>query len=429
MEPNTKLRTLRESLASPTFFGEVMTRAELAEAVNEQLWRTTSRRFALDAHTVARYERGTVRWPNAAYRSAMRAVLGVNTDAELGFRPTPRGATSPSLATRPAVSRKVAKNSDTAGVDRRDFLRVGVAAIAAGATGLPDPDVYNAALGQLQALDTAQGPERPIPGVTRLLRDLTTALGTARGTDRAALLHTGARAAEFAGFLYRDLGRPNRSLFWHNRAMDWAQENQDHPMQAYVLLRKAQAAYDQRDAERMLGLARAARRFDSEVSAGLRAEVRQQEARGEAMLGLPEHGIRRKLDVARNLIADQRPAGDDRPGGTYSSTLLNLQEAVCLTGAGRPRDAVAAYRDFLDRDSSSVHDRAYFSTLMATAMALSGEPDEAARTTTAALPIAVQTGSRRTVREARTTAIALQPWSNRPAVRELDQALAKLLSQ
>jgi tetratricopeptide (TPR) repeat protein len=91
VEPNSKLRALRESRHSPTFPGEPMSGAELAEAVNAELWRATGRRYALDAHTIARYERGAIRWPNAAYRSALRTLLAA-TDAQLGFRPTPRGA-------------------------------------------------------------------------------------------------------------------------------------------------------------------------------------------------------------------------------------------------------------------------------------------------------------------------------------------------
>jgi hypothetical protein len=91
VEPNSKLRALRESRPSPMFPSEVMSRAELAEAVNAELWRTTGRRYALDAHAIARYERGAVRWPNARYRSALRAVLDA-TDEQLGFRPTPRGS-------------------------------------------------------------------------------------------------------------------------------------------------------------------------------------------------------------------------------------------------------------------------------------------------------------------------------------------------
>ncbi|WP_142049599.1 XRE family transcriptional regulator [Pseudonocardia kunmingensis] len=90
VEPNTRLRALRESRPSTSIPGAAMSRAELAEAVNAELWQSTGRRYALDAHTIARYERGAVRWPNAAYRSALRKVLGA-TDGGLGFRPTPRG--------------------------------------------------------------------------------------------------------------------------------------------------------------------------------------------------------------------------------------------------------------------------------------------------------------------------------------------------
>ncbi len=64
-----------------------MGRAELAEAVNDYLWRTHHERRELDARTIARYERGVVRWPNEHYREAFRAVLGA-TDNELGFIPS-----------------------------------------------------------------------------------------------------------------------------------------------------------------------------------------------------------------------------------------------------------------------------------------------------------------------------------------------------
>nr|WP_040745932.1 hypothetical protein [Nocardia transvalensis] len=64
-----------------------MGRAELAAAVNEYIWRVRGERRELDAHAIARYERGAVRWPNDEYREAFRALLDA-TDAELGFAPT-----------------------------------------------------------------------------------------------------------------------------------------------------------------------------------------------------------------------------------------------------------------------------------------------------------------------------------------------------
>jgi hypothetical protein len=59
-------------------------------------------------------------------------------------------------------------------------------------------------------------------------------------------------------WLYRDMHDPLRGGFWYDRATEWAQEAGDMPMQGYVLLKKAQMAYDERDGVRVLTLAQAA---------------------------------------------------------------------------------------------------------------------------------------------------------------------------
>ena len=103
---NELLRAARERSASRLVPGEPMTRAELAEAVNAWLWTATGQRYDLDAHHVAKYERGVVRYPIAPYRSALRAVLGASTDTELGFVAPVRHrpATVPGLSGRSLVS-------------------------------------------------------------------------------------------------------------------------------------------------------------------------------------------------------------------------------------------------------------------------------------------------------------------------------------
>ncbi|RSM50917.1 hypothetical protein DMA12_00690 [Amycolatopsis balhimycina DSM 5908] len=59
----------------------------------------------MDADTIKRYESGKVGWPGEAYRTGLRTVLGVATDADLGFRPTRRGAsTDRALVTLPVVT-------------------------------------------------------------------------------------------------------------------------------------------------------------------------------------------------------------------------------------------------------------------------------------------------------------------------------------
>jgi hypothetical protein len=62
-----------------------MSRRELAEAAVEWLRETTGKSVALDAHYVAKLERGVVSRPSEHYRAALRAALGVATDADLGF--------------------------------------------------------------------------------------------------------------------------------------------------------------------------------------------------------------------------------------------------------------------------------------------------------------------------------------------------------
>jgi len=93
--PNSLLRAARERLPSTVAPGEHASRAEVAEAVNEWLWQTTRRRYVLDAHYLAKLERGVARWPNASYRTGLRHVLGAADDAALGFTPARRTVSGP----------------------------------------------------------------------------------------------------------------------------------------------------------------------------------------------------------------------------------------------------------------------------------------------------------------------------------------------
>lgn len=100
-EPNRLLRAARERVPSPSAPGEHASRAEVAEAVNAWLWEATGKCHALDAHYLARLERGVARWPNAAYRSGLRHVLGAPDDAALGFTPSRRAAAGPVTPAEP----------------------------------------------------------------------------------------------------------------------------------------------------------------------------------------------------------------------------------------------------------------------------------------------------------------------------------------
>ncbi|MFE3196114.1 hypothetical protein ACFXHA_44435 [Nocardia sp. NPDC059240] len=94
---NELLIEARQRMESPGAPGQSMTRRELADAVNDQVFRATSKRGAVDERHVGKWERGETTWPRKHYRAAMRAVLNVATDAELGFRTPHHAADDPSV--------------------------------------------------------------------------------------------------------------------------------------------------------------------------------------------------------------------------------------------------------------------------------------------------------------------------------------------
>jgi hypothetical protein len=105
-------------------------------------------------------------------------------------------------------------------------------------------------------------------------------------------------------------------------------------MQGYVLLKKSQMAYDERDAVRVLTFAQAGRHERWQLPPRARAEVTQQQALGLAMTGEPLDAVKQKLDEARGLLAAV-PSDDPSPLGAYftADTLL-LRKAVTYTEAG-----------------------------------------------------------------------------------------------
>lgn len=143
---NAPLRTARERTASPAHPDECLSRAELASLVNAYIAQHHQRIVEIDANYVGKLERGIIRWPAALYREALRAILGVSSDAAIGLS-NPR--------------RAVVK---IVGVDRQKFLRV--AALGAGAMALapvsalldgaePTPVPHRVGPGDVEQIHTA----------------------------------------------------------------------------------------------------------------------------------------------------------------------------------------------------------------------------------------------------------------------------------
>lgn len=276
-----------------------------------------------------------------------------------------------------------------------------------------------------QADDQAAGPTSTLPVVLTLLNLIDTEARDVTPEVRCQLLSLGARGAEFAGWLYRDLRDIPRAVLWYDRATAWAQEAGDLPMQGYILLKKSQLAYDERQALRVVTLARAARQGPWRSPIKVRAEVLQQVARGMAMTGASLDDVSRRLDEAQELLARPEDETDEaaRLATHYGPAQLLLQTASCYLEAGSPLMAAELYGDVLTAADLAPRDRGYFLARRAHSLALAGQPDHAAAVGRESVALADVTQSARTRRELGRALAVLGPWQGRPGPRELREAL------
>jgi transcriptional regulator with XRE-family HTH domain len=329
-------------------------------------------------------------------------------------------------------------------VNRRALLARGIAVAALSKLGLgelqrvasameyprryldrPVIDYFSRQLVMCKADDGSLGASAVLPVVLGILGAIEANAREVTPDVRRSLLVVGADAAEFAAWLYRDSRDPVTASFWHDRAIEWAQEAGDMPMQGYVLLKKSQMAYEERDGLRVLTLAQAAQYGPWQLPSRVRAEVTQQEARGLAMLGEPFSVVEQKLDDARRL-AGAADTGDERHahlGTYYNEGAHMLRAASCYVEAGKPAKAAVLFADVLRTGNLSRRDEGYFRARHASALALSGEPDDAAHEGLAAMQLVAEMGSSRTKRELARVVETLTPWGNRPGPRALREAV------
>ena len=277
-----------------------------------------------------------------------------------------------------------------------------------------------------KADDGNLGPTRPLPLVLGILGAISQHVREVKPDVRRALLSLGADGAEFAGWLYRDLQDPASATYWYDRAMEWAQEAGDTAMQGYVLLKKSQMAYDLRDAHRVVTFAEAAQSGPWQFPCKARAEAIQQQAFGLAMTGEPLSVVEQRMDEAHDLLAGATLDDEERPGPTgayFTYTTLLLRRATCYTEAGKPAKAAALFADVIGSGGLSRRDAGFFRARRAAALALSGEPDEAAQVGLEAVQVARETNSERTLRVLTDVVGTLTPWLGRPGARHLKQAL------
>lgn len=284
-------------------------------------------------------------------------------------------------------------------------------------------EFFRSQLARCKADDGSLGPAEALPLTLAVVGAIRRHSNDVPAELRRKLLAIGSDGAEFAGWLYRDLNDPVTATFLYDRSMEWAQAAGSLPMQGYVLLKRSEMAYDSRDAGTLLGLARAAKEGPWQLPRRVQAQAVQQEALGLAMTGEPVAAVEECIGLAEQLLAQADGADDRGLVSNFDESTLRVRAAVCYTEAGKPQRATELFGQVLTAGGLSRRDAGFFSARQAKALALSGEPDEAAAVATKSVAVGIETRSERTIKVVVDVLRTLSPWEHRPGVQQLREAV------
>lgn len=419
-EDNGLLRAARERMPSRVVPGECLSRTELAAAVNLWLWRTTGVRYELDDHLIGKWERGRVRRPSAPYRAALRALLGVDADEQLGFQS--RSDRQPVEAppedrdwTRRTIVAGAAAATEWDLINRRAALRNVAALSGVGllrplerwleplADGPSAPRRGALALAEVEAVEHValtfrswhvSGSALGRTAVLGQLSDVAERLATAppgRLTDRVFL--AAAELAKIAGSMAFDDGSHRLAQQHYGTAVRMAKAGGHLSFGAVALAALARQSFDLGATDDGLEIVQLAQRGTrGSTTPGLRAMLATREAWGHAQRG-SVHAFRRAVDTAEQAHADMDPAAE--PWWLHG---FDRAELAGVIGA-RYRDLArhdlrqarhaTAYvsRALILRDPSRTRNRAFDLVSLARVLLLTGDHEHAAAKVREALPM------------------------------------------
>lgn len=374
--PNDLLRQARRARLSPSGSGLPMSRAELAEAVNAWLYARTRQVFTLDANHVGKWERGENRWPRQCYRDALRAILEVKRDAELGFFVT-RCYDHPTLVTdRKACEPREASDPETtlladgawdptATEDLAGFLfdqqPIGphTAGLLARAWRVTEPpQILEVRSGRrvgerlaalvaertdtLRRMDDFLGGgdlhdlvRRELRSTIALVRQASYAEPVGRG-----LLGAVGELAQLAGWVASDAGWYVTAERYYLGGVSAAHAAGDDPLAANLLSSLSYQLANVGDRREAVLLATAAAQgAGSAATATTRALLSERVAWAQARLGCPEATLR-ALGEVDEAYADRSPEADPIWVYWLNRDKIDVMAGRCLTELRRPERAI-----------------------------------------------------------------------------------------
>lgn len=272
--------------------------------------------------------------------------------------------------------------------------------------------------------DNLFGPRHALSGVEAQVELLRALLVTANRDMRGSLIDLAARFAESAAWLNQDLVHSAAAQNWTGQALEWAHQRGDLAMVAWSIYRRSQQQLEAGRPRDALDLAQAALSYDQHLGRPARAAIRVQQAHAMAAVGDPS--ALRVIDQAHQW-ADHDTLGDAANGhGSFCTpAYVEAHRATCLRLINRPNEAICAFEQSLSA-IPPVYRRDTAGTLAGKSAAhvAANEPELAATTALAALPVARSTGSQRIIGRIASVATSLRPHAKLEPVAMLLDELA-----
>ncbi|MGH3802651.1 MAG: XRE family transcriptional regulator, partial [Pseudonocardiaceae bacterium] len=377
------------------------------ELTNAWIWDHHHKVVELTGNYIGKLEQGVIRWPGKIYREALRAILGVSTDAALGF-----------VNARRAVVK-------LAGVDRRQFLRTtpGLSALAALGPvaalwegGEPTPIPHRIGATEIEQIRTAtqvfESWSRTYGGgLVReaVMGQLRWSAGLLEATCpdrlRPELFSAVGDLADTAGYMAVDANVHQEGRRVYRFALACAEQAQDWPLRAEILSSMAKQEIWTGQPDDGLTLAEQALVRPDRLTATVRALLHTDRGRALAKMRRVSETLT-AIGTADEYFAHSTP-DNDPPSIYYNAARhaqLTGQPLVDLAILGRdPGEATdrltAAAAGFTDTDD--LRSRAICLTKLASLTMVTGDPFQAAAIGHAALDLAGTIRSRRAAEELR----------------------------
>jgi tetratricopeptide (TPR) repeat protein len=297
--------------------------------------------------------------------------------------------------------------------------------VEAGTLNVDSLDELAAAVASDKRLHDRLGSRAAYGSITEHVRLSTDLLrGSPPAAMRSRLAAIASEAAGEAGLVCRDQRQFQIAQSYHRLATELAQEADDHLLGAHefgVWSRTLTEAGNGTEAILLLERARAL--ASSGNSPATWAYLAQCEAEAHASVGDVQACLRALDRVDEAFAASER--GED-PAWLYwlSPAMVAGAKGRSYRHVGRLAEAESMLTLALSAwDSSFVRDRAIYLIDLAFVRASQGEPEECCRVAEEALEIAIASRSPRLVGRIQDLRGDLQPWSDSPAVKVLDEHL------